>query len=199
MKTNLKLKMLLIIIIFSGLNQTLLGQSNFRIDSSKDNKMKISGTSTFHDWTMQTATFSGKATFKINTENQISKLVGMEFSLPVLTLKSGQKKLDKNTYKALKTDQFKNIVYKQVSAEVMSSNDSKTHIKTAGKLTIAGVTKDVIIDLYCFENKNGNVSCNGNYKINMSDYNVIPPTFMGGIMKTGDAITLEFSILFEKI
>ncbi|MEO8239192.1 MAG: YceI family protein [Flavobacterium sp.] len=199
MKTNLKLKILLVIIIFSGLNQTLLGQSNFKIASSKDNKMKISGTSTFHDWTMQTATFSGKATFKISAENQILKLTTMEFNLPVLTLKSGQKKLDKNTYKALKTDQFKEIFYKQVSAEIMSSNDSKIHIKTAGKLTIAGVTKDVIIDLYCFKNKNGSISCDGNYPINMSDYNVIPPVFMGGIMKTGDAIKLDFSLLFEKI
>ncbi|OXG07003.1 hypothetical protein B0A64_09275 [Flavobacterium araucananum] len=160
--------------------------------------MKISGTSTFHDWTMKTPVFSGEATFKIGAENQITKLSAIAFNLPVLTLKSGQKKLDKNAYKALKTDQFKEILYKQVSAEVMSLNNSKFHIKTAGKLTIAGLTKDAIIDLYCFVNKDGSISCNGNYPINMSDYNVTAPIFMGAVMKTGDAIKLEFSFLFEK-
>lgn len=198
MKTKIKFAVLLLTITFSGLNQTVLAQSHFKIGTSKVNEMKISGTSTFHDWTMKTASFSGKAAFNIGAENQITKLSAIAFNLPVLTLKSGQKKLDKNAYKALKTDQFKEILYKQVSAEVMSVNNSKFHIKTAGKLTISGVTKDAIIDLYCFINKDGSMSCDGNYPVNMSDYNVTAPVFMGGVMKTGDAIKLEFSFLFEK-
>nr|WP_198999468.1 YceI family protein [Flavobacterium sp. ASV13] len=198
MKTKIKFTLLLLTIVFSGMNQTALAQSHFKIGKSLVNEMKISGTSTFHDWKMKTAAFSGKAAFNIDTENQIKKLSAIEFNLPVITLKSGQKKLDRNAYKALKTDQFKEILYKQVSAEVMSSKNSKFHIKTAGKLTIAGVTKDAIIDLYCFVNKDGNISCEGNYPINMSDYNVTAPVFMGGVMKTGDAIKLEFSFLFEK-
>jgi len=198
MKTKIKFALLLLTIIFSGLNQTVLAQSHFKIGNSKVNEMKISGTSTFHDWTMKTGTFSGKATLNISATNQITKLSAIEFNLPVLTLKSGQKKLDKNAYKALKTDEFKEITFKQVSAEVMSLNNSKLHIKTAGKLTIAGVTKDVVIDLYCFVNKDGSISCDGNYPINMSEYKVTAPVFMAGVMKTGDAIKLEFSFLFEK-
>lgn len=198
MKTKIKLGLLLTMIIFSGLNQKIIAQSNFKIGKSTENKMKISGTSTFHDWTMETATFSGKSTFDIGSENQILKLSALEFNLPVLTLKSGQKKLDKNAYKALKTDHFKEIQYKQLTAKVMSVTNSKFHIKTEGKLTVAGATKDVIIDLYCFENKNGTMSCDGNYQINMNDYNVTPPVFMAGIMRTGDSILLDFSLLFEK-
>lgn len=198
MKIKIKFALLILTIIFSGLNQKVLAQSHFAIGKSTVNEMKISGTSTFHDWTMKTAVFSGKAAFNIDPENQITKLSAIEFNLPVLTLKSGQKKLDKNAYKALKTDQFKEITYKQVSAEVMSSNNSKFHIKTAGKLTIAGAAKDVVIDLYCFANKDGSISCEGNYPINMSNYKVTAPIFMGGVMKTGDAIKLEFSFLFEK-
>ncbi|MGO4770455.1 YceI family protein [Flavobacterium sp. W22_SRS_FK3] len=198
MKNKIKFGLLLLIVIFSGINQMIQAQSHFKIEKSKDNEMKISGTSTFHDWTMKTAAFSGKATFDIGVENQITKLNTIEFNLPVLTLKSGQKKLDKNAYKALKTDQFKEILYKQVSAELMSVTNSKFHIKTAGKLTIAGVTKDVVIDLYCFINQDGSISCDGNYPINMSEFKVTAPVFMGGIMKTGDSIKLEFSFLFEK-
>ncbi|MEP6931982.1 MAG: YceI family protein [Flavobacterium sp.] len=198
MKNKMKLALVLTMIIFAGINQTITAQTNFKIGKSKDNQMKISGTSTFHDWTMKTSTFSGKAKFDIGPENKILKLGALEFNLPVLTLKSGQKKLDKNAYKALKTDQFKEIIYKQSTAKVMSSNDSKFHIKTEGALTVAGVSKDAIIDLYCIENKDGTMSCDGNYQINMSDYKVTPPVFMGGIMKTGDAITLDFSLVFQK-
>ena len=198
MKTKIILKVLLATIIFLGMNQAILAQSNFKIGKSTANEMKISGTSSFHDWKMKTSNFSGKAACTIGADNQVSKLSLLEFSLPVLTLKSGQKKLDKNAYKALKTEQFKEILYKQTQAKVMSFTNSKSHIKTEGKLTVAGVSKDVIIDLYCFEKKDGSLSCDGNYQINMSDYNVTPPVFMGGIMKTGEAITLAFSLQFEK-
>jgi polyisoprenoid-binding protein YceI len=197
MKTKIRLGLLLTIIILSVMNQTILAQSNFKIGKSTQNEMKISGTSSFHDWKMATSTFSGKATFTF-ADDQILKLSALEFNLPVLTLKSGQKKLDKNAYKALKTDQFKEIIYKQTLAKVMSFANSKSHIKTEGKLTVAGVSKDVIIDLYCFKNKDGSMSCDGNYQINMKNYNVTPPVFMGGIMKTGEEITLTFSLQFEK-
>ena len=198
MKTKIRLGLLLTMMILSGMNQTIKAQSNFKIGKSTQNEMKISGTSSFHDWKMKTSTFSGKAIFSFGTDDQISKLSALEFNLPVLTLKSGQKKLDKNAYKALKTEQFKEILYKQTLAKIMSFTNSKSHIKTEGKLTVAGVSKDVIIDLYCFKNKDGSMSCDGNYQINMKDYNVTPPVFMGGMMKTGEAITLAFSLQFEK-
>ena len=198
MKTKIRLGLLLTMIILSAMNQTILAQSNFKIGKSFGNEMKISGTSSFHDWNMKTSTFSGKSTFTTGADNQILKLSTLEFSLPVLSLKSGQKKLDKNAYRALKTDQFKDIIYKQNLAKVMSFTNSKSHIKTEGQLTVAGVSKNVIIDLYCFKNQDGSMNCDGNYQINMKDYNVTPPVFMGGIMKTGEAITLAFSLQFEK-
>lgn len=55
------------------------------------------------------AVFTGQAIFGIGAANQIRKISAIEFNLPVLTFKGGQKKLDKNAYKALKTDQFKEI------------------------------------------------------------------------------------------
>lgn len=197
MKTKIRMVLLLTMIILSGMNP-LLAQSNFKIGKSTQNEMKISGTSSFHDWKMKTSTFSGKADFAFGADDQISKLSALEFNLPVLTLKSGQKKLDKNAYKALKTEQFKEILYKQTLAKVMGFTNSKSHIKTEGQLTVAGVSKDVTIDLYCFKNKDGSMSCDGNYQIKMKDYHVTPPVFMGGIMKTGEEIILAFSLQFEK-
>jgi len=32
----------------------------------------------------------------------------------------------------------------------------------------------------------------------MTDYQVKPPTFMGGAMKTGDALTLDFTMVYNK-
>ena len=55
------------------------------------------------------------------------------------------------------------------------------------------------MDVYCTVNKDESITCTGTNKMNMTDYNVKPPTFMAGAMKTGDAITLGLYNGVQKI
>ena len=92
----------------------------------------------------------------------------------------------------------KDIVYKLISAKVSPATDGKYLVKTIGNLIIAGVTKKVVMDAYCVVNKDGTVTSTGSYKLYMTDYQVKPPSFMLGAMKTGDAITLDFILVYKK-
>jgi polyisoprenoid-binding protein YceI len=183
-----------------GSSLVLRSQANYKINDSKDIDMKLSGTSTLHNWVMDAKTFSGEAEFGFapGNANQLSSLKGLTFSLVVQNLKSGEKGLDKNAYKALKTGQFKDIDYKLHSAIVSPEKDGKYLIKTQGNLTIAGVTKMVSMDVYCAINKDATITCTGSDKLEMTDYQVKPPTFMLGAMKTGDAITLNYTLVYKK-
>jgi len=160
--------------------------------------MKLSGTSSFHDWDMNAHAFTGKAEFDFkNGDDQI--LIGLNsltFSLPVTNLKSDKKGLDKNAYKALHTDKHKNIMYTLVTANVSQAKEHKFLIKTTGNLSISGVTREVAMDVYCVVNKDASINCSGTEGLKMSDYNVEPPSFMLGAMKTGDAITLDFTMVY---
>jgi polyisoprenoid-binding protein YceI len=147
---------------------------------------------------MNTQDFYGKAQFGFNLENELNTLHSLTFSLAAQNLKSGQKGLDNNAYKALKTEQYQNIVYKLLSATVSDQKENRYLIKTQGNLTIAGVTKEVSMDVYCVMNKDSTITCTGSDKLKMSDYQVKPPTFMMGAMKTGDAITLDFTMVYKK-
>ena len=115
-----------------------------------------------------------------------------------MNLKSDKKALDKNAYDALKTKEFENILYKLTSAKVSLERDGKFLIKTNGNLTIAGITKEITMDVYCVVNKDTSISCSGSDKLNMSDYKVKPPSFMFGAMKTGDAVTFDFVMVYTK-
>jgi polyisoprenoid-binding protein YceI len=200
MKKQLKKSIVLIAICIAGFNCSIYAQSIYKISSSKDNDMKLSGTSTLHNWTMDTKTFTGDAQFGLDPANadQLTSIKSLTFSLAVLNLKSGENGLDKNAYKALKTNQHKNIHYKLVSATIIHREGNKYLIKTQGTLKIAGVTKTVAMDVNCVVNKDASITCTGSDKINMSDYQVKPPTFMLGVMKTGDAITLDFTLVYKK-
>ncbi len=200
MKNNIKQTLILTVICIIGLCSTLRAQSNYKISESKNNNMKMSGTSTLHDWTTSSKIFTGDAQFDFKTGNDhlLTAIKALNFSLAVLDLKSGESGLDKNAYKALKSNKYKHIVYKLTSATVMPENDRKFLIKTVGDLTIAGVTKEIKMDIYYVVNEDSTITFTGSEKLNMTDYSVKRPTFMLGAMKTGDAITLDFTAVYGK-
>lgn len=173
-------------------------QSVYKIVNSQAMDMTLSGTSTLHKWTMSAQNTHGEAKFGFNPQNTLNSISALSFSLPTINLKSKDKKLNKNAYKALKTTQHKNIIYKMGTAKVMPEDEGKYLVKTNGDLSIAGVTKNVDIDVYCVVNKDATITCTGSEKLKMTDYDVKPPSFMAGAMKTGDDVTLNFTLLYKK-
>lgn len=200
MKNNFKQTLILTAICMMGFSGMLQAQSVYKINDSKDIDMKLSGTSTLHKWSMDAKVFSGSAdfSFKPGDAATLSSIKSLTFSLAVANLKSGESGLDKNAYKALKKKEYKDIDYKLQSASVTPEGESKFLIKAHGSLTIAGVTKEIVMDVHCVVNKNGNITCTGSQTLNMTDYAVKPPKFMLGAMKTGDAITLDFTLVYTK-
>jgi polyisoprenoid-binding protein YceI len=196
MKNNLKTIPFMIALCVIGFTTVLRAQTSYKIADSKNNNMKLSGTSTLHDWTMNAQVFSSEAQFVL-TGRQISSLKALTFSLAVADLKSGESGLDKNAYKALKSGDYKNITYKISSATILPEGN-KFLVKTHGSLTISGVTKEVAIDVHAVVNADETITCVGSEKLNMTDYQVKPPKFMLGAMKTGDAITLDFTLVYKK-
>jgi len=199
MKNNIKKIGVLVALLTFSFYQ-LKAQSVYKLTDSKDIVMKLSGTSTLHKWDMTATVFTGQASFgfKPGSETGLTALKSLTFVLADANLSSGESGLDKNAYKALKATQFKNIVYKLTSATVSPQSGTKYLLKTNGSLTIAGVTKPVIMDVACVVSPDGAITCTGTYQLNMTDFAVKPPTFMLGAMKTGDAVTLAFTMIYKK-
>lgn len=117
--------------------------------------------------------------------------------MQVSDLKSTNSELDKNAYKALKSSKFKNISY-ILSSSTLTIENGGYLLKSFGKLTVAGVTKSINMNVHLVINSDGNIICSGSYAFNMSEYNVKPPSFMFGAMKTGNAVTLDFKVVYKK-
>jgi len=198
MKNNIKQTLVLTIICIMAFSSMLQAQSAYKINESKDMDMKLLGTSTLHSWTMDAKTFSGDANFTTGASGEITSVKFLTFSLAVANLKGSENGLNKNAYKALKANDYKDIDYKLLSATVTPEKDNKYLVKAHGNLTIAGVTHEVTMDVECVVNPDATITCTGSDKLNMTDYAVRPPTFMLGAMKTGDAITLDFTLTYKK-
>src|SRR5690606_7891160 len=87
-------------------SHTLYAQTNYTINDLAS--IKIAGTSTMHDWEMETPKVTGKAGFILDG-NEITGIKFLDVTIPSESLKSGKGAMDKNAYKALKTNDHKEI------------------------------------------------------------------------------------------
>jgi polyisoprenoid-binding protein YceI len=158
----------------------------------------VSGTSTLHDWDMRAVKANCTARFTFNG-GTISGLSALNFSTPAVALKSDHTSMDNNAYKALKTDKNPTISYTMLSVTVTPAGPGTSTVKCTGRLTIAGTTSNQDIVAQCKVNGDNTITVSGVKAVSMKDFNIAPPTFMFGTVKTGNDIVLKFNLVLKKI
>lgn len=128
--------------------------------------------------------------------DKISDLSLLVFTLPVTSLKSEHKTMDNNTYKALKASKHPEIVYALSSATVTPVNATTFTIRTKGKLTIAGTTRETDVVATAKVNPDNSITVTGSKKLKMTDYGVTPPKVM--MIKTGNDLTISYNLRLTK-
>lgn len=156
--------------------------------------MKIEGTSSLHDWHINVEKQTGTIVLE---QSETISVKGLSLTVESESLKSGKSRMDKNTYKALETDDYKKITFKlKKTTEIKSLGDNIYEVKGIGQLTIVGNTKDITMTLK-IEIKDDMVLLSGKNEIKMTDFGVEPPTALLGTIKTGDAITITYKTTFK--
>ncbi|MCP9198701.1 YceI family protein [Gramella sp. GC03-9] len=186
---------LIIVAILISFGFNTLNAQTYRLNN-KASEVLVDGTSNIHDWTIEAESASGTISLNQNGKdlNGISKL---EFTVEAESLKSGKGGMDKNTYKALNTDDHKLITYqlKEVNnIEKLSDNSYK--VSTTGIMEIAGTKKNIRLDFNLKTNSN-TISLSGEHNLKMTDYGVEPPTAMFGTITTGDTVKIKFKTQFS--
>ena len=195
MKYSIKLPVFFLTVFFSSLFsfQTVFSQ-NYSLNNSSS-VLEVHGTSSLHDWTLETEKQSGKVVVVNSEELEISSL---NLSVEAESLKSGKSAMDKNTFKALNTDDYKTIDFSLTSLKsVVKQSDQSFKVSALGKMTISGVTKSITINM-TVKLEGNKLLLNGEKSFKMTDFGIDPPKALLGTIKTGDDIKIEFKSVFEK-
>lgn len=185
------MKKLLTITTLMLLTTVVIAGQPFR--AVEGSKITVSGTSTMHDWEMTSGKVQVQASIA-EAGNGAVAVEALKMTLPVNTLKSQKNGMDENAYKALKAKEHPQIVFELATSKAKSGNQ----VEAAGKLTIAGKTQTVATTGKLETLDNGNVRITGSYTLNMTDYEVEPPSFMFGTVSTGEEVTISYEIILSR-
>lgn len=184
----------LIILITTSLLSVNMTRAQEYTLNNEASTLKVFGTSNLHDWHLEGEQKKGDIVFE---DKENGKLQKVDFTVVSEELLSGKKAMDRNTFKALKTDDYKNITFNLVKVnDVVKKGSQSFLVKAEGDLTITNVKKRIPIEFNLTINGD-KVELTGSKKIKMTDFNVEPPTALFGAITTGDELTIEFKNIYQ--
>lgn len=183
----------MLLLVIGNCNSLVAQESRVVLSESK---LTVFGTSNLHDWEIQAKAMSGKSTLAIEASD-LKAIKSLDFAVEVEQLKSGKSGMDDNTFKALKSKTYKNITYKLVNvAKITEASGGNFTVETQGDLTIAGVTKR-INQTFTVKLVGKKAIFSGKTKIDMTAFEVKPPTALMGTIKTGKEVTIDFKVTYN--
>lgn len=166
--------------------------------SSEESSMEIKGTSNIHDWTSEVTKLSGTAEILFGEDGSL-QVKALWVSIPVKAIQSSKGSImDKKTYKALQAEKYPTIKYSFKSSTQTSSTTNKFRLKTKGNLTMAGTTKYIDLAVSAQQSSSDKILFEGSKKLKMTAFGVDPPTALMGALTTGDEVTINFKVVFQK-
>src|SRR5262245_10498201 len=188
----------------------VFAQDTTRYVSKAGSKVKIEGTSTIHDWAVETSLIGGfmelgsdfpldpakkPAPGKVNAK--------VETMIFVSSIKSSKKNMDEVMHETMKQKEFPKITYKLHSLNLKETPKPGEPMKfdSVGVLTVAGTTTTNAVQVTMEPQDNGEkILVKGNTMLKMTDFGMKPPApAVGlGLIKTGDEVNVSFEWVTAK-
>jgi polyisoprenoid-binding protein YceI len=179
-----------------------------RYQAVPGSKVKIDGTSTVHDWTVEGGIIGGYIEFESDNPFEGAKSAAdlkvtpkVEVSIPVRSLKSGKKLMDEIMHDTLKVKEADKIKYvlKEMKPKEGKAGEG-LQFDTKGELTVAGVTKPIDMVVTMTPIEGNKLKSTGSKDLKMSDFGMkAPAPAIGlGLIKTADEVKITFEWLTAK-
>lgn len=202
MRTNC----LLLVGVLALLGGSLRGADNWVRYTAQPGggKVTVNGTSTVHDWSVESKLIGGYVEFdpEFNFDSAKPGKVNARVAvlIPVRQLKSDKTKMDTVMYDAMKEKDHRRIDYRLTEMtlkEAPKSPEGPFVFDSTGELVVAGVTNKISMPVTMTRVDKDKLKFTGSTSVKMTGFGIQPPTLVG-ILSTGDDVKLTFEWLTAK-
>ena len=171
---------------------SLLAQSRYQLKGEQE--LAVLGSSTIHNREMVTQVAEGNGLFWFEGDS-LHKVEALAISFEAASLESGKGRImDRNARRALKVEEHPLIAFKLNRTEV----DDTGQYWAYGNLTAAGVTKELTFKIDITK-KGEALEVRAKTSFKLTDFEIKPPVALAGTLKTGNAVSLDVWLSFERI
>lgn len=193
-----KLAIILLVLLFGNLEV----QSQTTYILSNEYEIKVDGTSTVSDWSVEAVDLIGDFKLIENFKKEVgaSFYSNLTFSFPVESMESGRGPImNSKVETALKSEINPTVNFSSKQSKIISISDSIFVVESIGVLDVAGVKKEITVLLDCTNDlQDNNFSFKGNKDITMSMFDIVKPTAFFGKLQTMDELNVKFEMSFIK-
>ena len=177
-------------------NQYSTAQQSFRLVPT-NSSMTIEGTSSLHDWEMNVEKLS--CLLNATVGNPSMSIQSVTFTAESSSISSHSSLMDSKAHDALKTKKYPEIRFRITSSLKVPVKDGSFQGIAEGELTLAGITRKISLPYKGKIAGKDNITITGSEKIDMTEYDIEPPTAMLGTLKTGKEVVISFSLDLKQL
>lgn len=183
----------------------LTAESWTRYEGQPGSKVRIDGTSTIHEWFVESKLIGGymewESSFPLDPSVEkppaLKVKPKVEVKIPVNSLKSGKPAMDSVMHAAMKKEEHPVIKYK-LSEMTLKEGPRRAgdplRFDTKGELTVSGVTKTQAMEVVVERIEQNQLKVTGTAAVKMTDFGIKPPApkIALGLISTGDDVKITF-------
>ena len=193
----IRLKSLLIVLMvsLSGFNLHDPKPVQTRWVISKGCSLHVGGSTNVNTFTCVIADYYKPDTllFHKGTPPEVIKMTGV-LKLNVQNFDCHNPVMTSDLRKTLKSKIHPNLSIQFINLSRYPDKHQETTLKGAVNIELAGVTKRFEVDYRFLPNGANAATLIGTRKINFSDFNLVPPRKLGGMIKTNDELRVVFNL-----
>lgn len=163
-----------------------------KVDLTSQSKVWFEGDSTLHPYQVTVKQWESNLAVGPR-QGDSARLSDIAFVIPVRGMKSKEKALDDNMYKALNADRHATIRFRAPQGTLKYKSSGAVSVEADGRLTVNGTERPITIKA---EGRlvGAQLQLKGSHALKMSDYGVQAPVLFGGMIKTSDQVVVHYDL-----
>lgn len=202
MKNRYSSSLLAVLALLSS-SSFLAAQSYVKYQAQPESKVRIDGTSTVHDWSVESRIISGflelPSDFDFASAKPGKVDAHVQATIPSRSLHNvnNYKSMDERMHDALRVKEFPKIEYRLTELklkEAPKSADAPLKFDSKGELAVSGVTNQISMPITMERSDKTKLKTTGDVTLKMTSFKIDPPApkIALGLISTGDDVKIHF-------